>query len=134
MLFSPDAPSAPGDSIFEWQNRYRKGQKKAEVRKSPSWGRNRSAWPPFGSSGKNLKTGQWERTFAILTGEPNELVAPIHPRMTTFLEPRDYDEYLSTGQRPPVHLLRILPAEQMKVHLVETNPITNMQVSLFDPQ
>ncbi len=38
---------------------------------------------------KNPKTELWERTFAILTGDPNELMAPIHDRMTTFLEPRD---------------------------------------------
>jgi hypothetical protein len=28
---------------------------------------------------------------------------PIHDRMTTFLEPRDYDEYLAPSERPPVH-------------------------------
>lgn len=61
---------------------------------------------------KNPKTDQWERTFSILTGDPNELVAPIHDRMTTFLEPRDYEEYLVLAERLPVHLLRILPAER----------------------
>lgn len=83
---------------------------------------------------KNPKTDRWERAFAILTGDPNELVTPIHPRMTTFLEPRDYDEYLSASQRPPVHLLRIFPAEEMRVQLVETSPITNAEVGLFDSQ
>jgi putative SOS response-associated peptidase YedK len=83
---------------------------------------------------KNPKTEQWERTFAILTGDPNELVAPIHPRMTTFVEPRDYEEYLTSADRPPVHLLRILPADKMQVRLVDASPITNLQVNLFDPQ
>ena len=83
---------------------------------------------------KNPKTEQWERTFAILTGEPNELMAPIHSRMTTFLEPRDYEEYLAPAERPPVHLLRILPANKMKATLVETTPITNREVGLFDSQ
>ncbi len=52
---------------------------------------------------------QWKSCdlVAILTGDPNELVAPIHERMTTFLEPRDYEEYLSLSERAPVHLLRI---------------------------
>ena len=71
---------------------------------------------------------------ASITGEPNELMAPIHDRMTTFVEPRDYEEYLTPAERPPVHLLRILPASKMKVRLVETTPITNQQVSLFDSQ
>jgi putative SOS response-associated peptidase YedK len=83
---------------------------------------------------KNPKTGLWERTFAILTGEPNELMAPIHDRMTTFLMPKDYAEYLEPTERPPVHLLRILPAEQMEATLIETTPISNRQVSLFDSQ
>ena len=42
---------------------------------------------------KNPKTQLWEPTFAILTGEPNGKFAEIHERMT-FLEPRDYEEYL----------------------------------------
>jgi putative SOS response-associated peptidase YedK len=54
--------------------------------------------------------------------------------MTTFLLPKDYAEYLEPTERPPVHLLRILPAEQMEATLVETTPISNRQVSLFDSQ
>jgi putative SOS response-associated peptidase YedK len=54
--------------------------------------------------------------------------------MTTFLEPRDYEEYLAPAPRPPVHLLRILPADKMRAVLVENTPITNEQVSLFDSQ
>jgi putative SOS response-associated peptidase YedK len=61
-------------------------------------------------------------------------MAPVHLRMTTFLEPRDYDEYLAPSKRPPVHLLRVLPADEMKVRLVETTPISNRQVELFDSQ
>ncbi len=53
--------------------------------------------------------------------------------MTTFVEPRDYDEYLSPAERP-VHLLRILSAEKMRVQLVSENLISNAQASLFDPQ
>jgi hypothetical protein len=54
--------------------------------------------------------------------------------MTTFLEPRDYDEYLASSERPPVHLLRILPASKTKARLVDATPISNKQVSLFDSQ
>jgi putative SOS response-associated peptidase YedK len=75
---------------------------------------------------------QWERTFAILTGDPNELVAPIHDRMTTFVEPRDFNEYLAYSERAPVHLLRVLPADLMRIQLIDSDPITNIQVSLFD--
>jgi len=30
-------------------------------------------------------TGDWLRTCTIITGEPNELVAQIHPRMPVIL-------------------------------------------------
>jgi putative SOS response-associated peptidase YedK len=61
-------------------------------------------------------------------------MAPIHDRMTTFLEPHDYEEYLAASERPPIHLLRVFPTEKMRVQLVESSPITNAQVSLFDSQ
>jgi putative SOS response-associated peptidase YedK len=83
---------------------------------------------------KKPKTEQREKTFAVLTGEPNELMAPIHDRMTTILEPRDYEEYLTPAERPPVHLLRILPAEKMRTRLMSADPITNQLVGLFDSQ
>lgn len=81
---------------------------------------------------KNPKTDQWERTFAVIVGAPNELMAPIHDRMTTFLQPRDYAEYLEPTDWPPLHLLRILPSEDMHAVLVEKSSITNRQVNLFD--
>jgi putative SOS response-associated peptidase YedK len=66
---------------------------------------------PFGIAAvwkiwKNPGTNQWEKTFAVLTGEPNEVMKPIHNRMTTFLKPRDYEEYLTSTERPLLHLLR----------------------------
>jgi putative SOS response-associated peptidase YedK len=57
-----------------------------------------------------------------------------HKNAAQFLEPRDYEEYLAPSERQPVHLLRILPAEKMRARLVETTPISNKQVSLFDSQ
>lgn len=121
----------PGDAVYEWQE--------VEKGKKPKYEFVIPGQEPFGMAAvwklwKNHKTDKWERTFAILTGEPNELMTPIHDRMTTFVEPRDYEDYLMPAERPPVHLLRILPASKMKARLVETTPITNQQVSLFDSQ
>lgn len=121
----------PGDVIYEWQ--------KTEEKRKPKWEFTIPGQEPFGMAAvwklwQNAKTGQWEKTFAILTGDPNELMAPIHDRMTTFLDRRDYTEYLSPAERPPVHLLRIFPAEKMRAQLVATSPITNKQVGLFDSQ
>lgn len=120
----------PADGIFEWKE-MPKGQKK------PKYEFTLPGQKPFGMAGvwklwKNPKTDRWERTFAILTGEPNELMAPIHDRMTTFLQPRDYAEYLQPAERPPVHLLRVLDSDDIHATLIEKSSITNQQVSLFD--
>ncbi len=120
----------PADGIFEWKE-MPKGQKK------PKYEFILHGQKPFGMAGvwklwRNPKIDRWERTFAILTGEPNELMASIHNRMTTFLEPRDYAEYLQPAERPPVHLLRVLDSDAIHATLIEKSPITNQQVSLFD--
>lgn len=122
----------PADAIFEWKE-MSKGQKK------PKYEVTLRGQEPFGMAGlwklwKNPKTSHWERTFAVITGEPNELMQPIHDRMTTFLEPRDYAEYLEPSDRPPVHLLRIQSAATMSTTIIERSPITNQQVGLFDSQ
>jgi putative SOS response-associated peptidase YedK len=123
---------APGDAVYEWKT-MPMGQKK------PKYEITIPSQEPFGMAAvwklwKNPKTELRERTFAILTGDPNELIAPIHDRMTTFVERRDYEEYLAPAERPPVHLLRVLSAEKMQVRLTENSSINNAQVNLFDPQ
>jgi len=119
----------PADAIFEWQQA-------DKSRKKPSYEVVIPGREPFGMAGvwklwKNPRTDQWERTFAVLTGEPNELMQPIHPRMTTILEPRDYAEYLAAASRPPIHLLRTLPAEEMRIAPVEMTDAANPQQNLF---
>ena len=120
----------PADAIFEWQE-IERGKKKAKYEVVIP-GRE-----PFGIAGvwkpwKNPKTNQWERTFAVITGEPNELIQPIHHRLTTILDPRDYEEYLTMAERLPVHLLRIVPAEAMHVMRAAESDATDPQLDLFD--
>jgi putative SOS response-associated peptidase YedK len=122
----------PGDAVYEWQQT-------SDGKRKPKWEFTLTSQQPFGMAAvwkpwQNPKTNQWEKTFAILTGEPNELMAPIHDRMTTFLEPRDYDEYLAATDRAPMHLLRISPAAKMYARLLDETPLTNRQVGLFDSQ
>lgn len=122
----------PADAIFEWKE-MPKGQKK------PKYEFTLRGQEPFGMAGlwklwKNPKTNKWERAFAVITGEPNELMQPIHDRMTTFLNPKDYAAYLEPTDRPPLHLLRIQSADSMTATLLEASLITNEQVTLFDSQ
>ena len=59
--------------------------------------------------------GSWLQTFAIITTDANELMAPIHDRMPVILHPRDYDRWLDREEteRPPVDLLRPYETEEM---------------------
>jgi putative SOS response-associated peptidase YedK len=57
-------------------------------------------------------------TFALVTTEPNELVAQIHDRLALILHPRDYDRWLGIDgrggdPRPPLDLLHPYDADKM---------------------
>ena len=52
--------------------------------------------------------------FAMVTCDPNELVAPIHPKaMVTILAPEDHERWLSGSYDDAVALQRPFPAERM---------------------
>jgi putative SOS response-associated peptidase YedK len=119
----------PADSFFEWE--------KVKTARKPKYEFGVSGGGPFGMGGlwapwKCPKTRKWEHTFAIMTGDANAVMQPVHDRQPTILEPRDYAEYLAEGDRPPVHLLRILPDDKLQSQLVEQDMISDQQVSLFD--
>lgn len=120
----------PADSFYEWA--------KGDGRKKPKYEFTLPGREPFGMAGvwsdwKNPKTGVLESAFAILTEEPNGVMRPIHHRQPVILDPPDYREWLSESERPPAHLLRLLPDEQLKAELVSTTPrLSNKQPSLFD--
>ena len=59
-------------------------------------------------------------TFTIITGNPNELVAPIHNRMPVILVPANYARWLDVEQPDAVELLRPYPAEAMTAYPVST--------------
>ena len=46
---------------------------------------------------RDPSTGEWVRTFAVITTDANELVAGIHDRMPVILRPADYDRWLGLG-------------------------------------
>jgi putative SOS response-associated peptidase YedK len=93
---------------------------------------------PFGLAGlwenwKDPTTGEWERTFAIITVSSNELVSQIHDRMPAILEPRSYDRWL--GLEPDPHdLLITYPSETMTMWAISTrvNKPENDDPSLLD--
>jgi putative SOS response-associated peptidase YedK len=56
------------------------------------------------------------RGFTMVTCDPNELVAPIHPKaMVTILDPADYETWLRGTYEEVVALQRPFPADHMTV-------------------
>jgi putative SOS response-associated peptidase YedK len=79
---------------------------------------------PFGLAGlwenwRDPGTGEWERTFAVITVPSNELVGQIHNRMPAILEPASYERWL--GHEPDPHdLLITYPSEPMIMWPIST--------------
>ncbi len=62
-------------------------------------------------------------TFTIVTGEPNELVAPIHNRMAVILPPTHHEQWLDPKFQDTNALARLLVpyrAGEMKAYPVST--------------
>jgi putative SOS response-associated peptidase YedK len=121
----------PVDGFFEWRamKGARTKQPYAIAMKDAS---------PFGLAGlwenwKNPGTGEWERTFAIITVPSNELVGQIHNRMPAILKPDSYDRWL--GEEPAPHdLLITYPAEPMTMWPISArvNKPENDDATLLD--
>jgi putative SOS response-associated peptidase YedK len=94
---------------------------------------------PFGIAGiwenwKHPASGEWIRTFAIITTDANDLVADVHDRMPVILAPRDYDRWLSE-EPDPRDLMRPHPAEPMRMWPISTrvNKPENDDPSIVEP-
>ena len=122
----------PVDGFFEWKAI--KGQKTKQpyaiAMKDGS---------PFGLGGlwenwKDPTSGEWIRTFAIITTDANDLVAEIHDRMPLILAPIDYARWLS-DEPDPHDLMRPFPADPMRMWPISTrvNKPENDEPSILDP-
>jgi hypothetical protein len=63
---------------------------------------------------KEPASGDWIRTFAVITTDANEMVADIHDRMPVILAPGDYARWLS-DEPDPRDLMRPFPASLMRM-------------------
>lgn len=75
---------------------------------------------PFGVAGiwenwKNPATGQWERTFALITVAANQLIAPIYDRMLAIIEKEDFERWFDPTDDAPRYLLKPYPAEYLTI-------------------
>jgi hypothetical protein len=71
---------------------------------------------PLWEGWQNPETQEWLRTCTIITGQPNELVAEIHTRMSVILPPETHDRWLAGDAGKEI--LLPFPAEAMKIRAV----------------
>jgi putative SOS response-associated peptidase YedK len=102
----------PAGSFFEWKKR---GPEPRPKYRLSAKGRNVLGMAGIWSPWINSKTGQWENTFVIITTDANVKMGEIHDRQPVILEPREYAEWLNEDERPPIHLLRIMPEEDLVI-------------------
>jgi putative SOS response-associated peptidase YedK len=121
----------PVDGFFEW--RAIKG-----ARAKHPYAITMKDSSPFGLAGiwenwRDPATGEWERTFAIITVPSNELVAQIHDRMPAILEPGSYSRWLGP-ETDPRDLLITYPPDSMTMWPISAriNKPENDDPSLLD--
>ena len=88
----------------------------------------------YGRNWKEPTSGEWVRTFAIITTDANELVAEIHDRIPLIIAPSDGARWL--GEEPDPHdLMRSFPAEPMRMWPISTrvNKPENDDQSILEP-
>lgn len=81
---------------------------------------------------RDPETGEWVRTFTILTTEANELVARLHDRMPVIVLPDDHERWLT--DEDPADLMRPYPADLMTMWPVspEVNSVKNDRPELLE--
>jgi len=125
----------PAAGFYEW-----KGAKGA---KQPYSIAPRDA-PVFAFAGlwenwKNPADGEWVRTFTIITGKPNSLMADLHNRMPVILEEAYWPAWLGETETTTAELEKMIaepyPSQLMTGHPVSTrvNNVRNDDASLIEP-
>ncbi len=91
----------PASGFYEWR-------KLPDGARSPVW-IHRTDEKPLAFAG--IIGGQNEPAAAIITTEPNSLMAPIHNRMPVILEPEDYHQWLHDDSHSPELRALMLPRD-----------------------
>jgi putative SOS response-associated peptidase YedK len=123
----------PVDNFFEW-----KAIKGAKA-KQPFAIAMKSG-EPFGLAAiwenwRRPDTGEWMRTFCVITTTANELIADIHDRMPVIIAPPSHDRWLSTLDPDPRDLLVPFPSGLMVKWPISTrvNKPANDDAAILDP-
>ncbi len=124
----------PADGFYEWQVRP-KGKLPHYVHPS---GGGAVAFAGLWASWRDPEADERVRTCTIITGEPNDTVAPIHDRMPVMLPGSAWAAWLDPAMVDAEVLLPLLtaaPADSLAVHPVSTlvNKVANNLPELIRP-
>ncbi len=108
----------PANALYEWRRTGRSRQAHAIALTDPSVFAMAGLWEGW----KNPTTGQWHRSFAILTTSANDLVASIHDRMPVIVPPEGWPDWLGETQLDHAQaetvlsaIIRPYPADKMQM-------------------
>jgi putative SOS response-associated peptidase YedK len=85
---------------------------------------------------KDPESGEWLRTCTIITGEPNEFVAEIHPRMPVILPDQHHAAWLGETDDGDLKALLVpYPSDRMRMWEISprVNSPKNDDPSLWEP-
>ena len=134
----------PADGFFEWKKIPGQKAKQPMYIHRPDgeplafaglW----ELWKPKNDDGStNDDPSSWVRSCTIITGQPNETVAPIHDRMPVMLPPSAWTDWLSPENDDLDALGKLLvpaPASLITAHPVSTrvNSVRDKDSGLIEP-
>lgn len=123
----------PIDGFFEWKDIHGTGKNKQPYAIAMRDG------SPFALAGiydewRDSAAGAVVRTFAIVTCQPNELMAEIHDRMPVILHREDYSRWIGP-ESDPADLIAPFPSELMTMWPIgrDIGNVRNNRPDLLDP-
>jgi putative SOS response-associated peptidase YedK len=119
----------PVDGFFEWE----KVGKEKRPYMIAMLDRQPFALAGLWENWKDPASGEWIRTFTIITTEANKLVAELHDRMPVIIAPQDHERWLKGPN--PQELLKPYPADEMTMWPVspKLNSPKNDSPDLLEP-
>jgi putative SOS response-associated peptidase YedK len=112
----------PVDGFYEWR---RDGAKRHPTRIMDPSG------APLALAGlwtgrQDPESGEWRRTFTIVTTRPNDFMAPIHDRMPVIIPPDGWAAWLDAAGADPAEVRAMLePREDLTLDAYEVSDLVN---------